>query len=157
MSFLGLKPTFFKNGTSFSLHSSYLQRNIHDGTDETAHFQRIKVYKRAARALGTNKPCSWRSTSLKTFAPTVISSVGDTDFQAIEKHAFKPPSPLQAPVHSGVVHFVHEDDQVFDSCRFGQHGVLSRLASFLEPRLELAFTRRNHLRDISEPSLKCLR
>lgn len=24
MSFLGLKPTFFKNGTSFSLHSSYL-------------------------------------------------------------------------------------------------------------------------------------
>lgn len=25
MSFLGLKPTFFRNGTSFSLHSSYLQ------------------------------------------------------------------------------------------------------------------------------------
>lgn len=24
MSFLGLKPTFFRNGTSFSLHSSYL-------------------------------------------------------------------------------------------------------------------------------------
>lgn len=26
MSFLGLKPTFFKNGTSFSLHSSYLSQ-----------------------------------------------------------------------------------------------------------------------------------
>lgn len=25
MSFLGLKPTFFRNGTSFSLHSSYLR------------------------------------------------------------------------------------------------------------------------------------
>lgn len=25
MSFLGLKPTFFRKGTSFSLHSSYLQ------------------------------------------------------------------------------------------------------------------------------------
>lgn len=24
MSFFGLKPTFFKNGTNFSLHSSYL-------------------------------------------------------------------------------------------------------------------------------------
>lgn len=27
MSFLGLKPTFFRNGTSFSLHSSYLQES----------------------------------------------------------------------------------------------------------------------------------
>lgn len=25
MSFLGLKPTFFRKGTSFSLHSSYLR------------------------------------------------------------------------------------------------------------------------------------
>ena len=27
MSFLGLKPTFLRNGTSFSLHSSYLQES----------------------------------------------------------------------------------------------------------------------------------
>lgn len=27
MSFFGLKPTFFRKGTSFSLHSSYLQKS----------------------------------------------------------------------------------------------------------------------------------
>lgn len=31
MSFLGLKPTFFRKGTSFSLHSSYLQGSSKDG------------------------------------------------------------------------------------------------------------------------------
>ncbi len=28
MSFFGLKPTFFRNGTNFSLHSSYLGENV---------------------------------------------------------------------------------------------------------------------------------
>lgn len=117
MSFLGLKPTFFKNGTSFSLHSSYLWRNVHD----------------------------------------VEKKIEDKDRISQLWYRKADPGPLQAPAHSGVVHFVHEDDQVFDSRRFGQHGVLSRLASFFKPRLKLAFTCWNHLRDISETSLKCPR
>lgn len=102
MSFLGLNPTFLRNGTSFSLHSSYLWRKVHEHWSHNL---------------------SWRRCTLLI------------------------PLPIQAPVHSGVVHFVHKDDQVFDSGCFGQHGVLSRLASFFKPCLKLAFTCWNHLRD----------
>lgn len=41
MSFLGLKPTFFKNGTSFSLHSSYLRVQ----KDETQTSSKMEEYK----------------------------------------------------------------------------------------------------------------
>lgn len=99
MSFLGLKPTFLRKGTSFSLHSSYLQggnakrqplcKLQNDAADETEQ--------------------------------------GDRVFS----------KPFQAPVHGGVVHLVDEDDEMFDSGRLRQHGVLPRLAALLKARLEL--------------------
>lgn len=54
-------------------------------------------------------------------------------------------SPFQAPVDGGVVHLVDEDDEVFDSSRLGQHGVLPRLASLLKACLKLSFSGRDHL------------
>lgn len=46
--------------------------------------------------------------------------------------------PFQAPVDSGVVHLVDENDEMFDSCCFSQHGVLPRLAALLKARLKLS-------------------
>lgn len=101
MSFLGLKPTFLRKGTSFSLHSSYLQHKY----DNDPNFKKKQ--------------------------------------QLVVQHAFS--KPFQAPVDGGVVHLVDENDEVFDSSRFGQHGVLSRLAALLKARLKLPLPGGNNL------------
>ena len=33
--------------------------------------------------------------------------------------------PSRVPFYSGIIHFINEDDQVFHSCCFCQHGMLS--------------------------------
>ena len=54
--------------------------------------------------------------------------------------------PLDLPAYCGVIHLVDDDDEFADTCRLHQHGVLARLASALETRLELASSRRNDLK-----------
>lgn len=46
-------------------------------------------------------------------------------------------APLETPVDGGVVHLVDQDDEMLDSCRLGQHGVLPRLAALFKARLKL--------------------
>lgn len=53
--------------------------------------------------------------------------------------------PFHAPVDSGVVHLVDENDQMFDSGCFCQHGVLPRLAALLKARLKLPLPGWNNL------------
>lgn len=54
-------------------------------------------------------------------------------------------SPLQTPVHCWIIHFVYKYNQMLYSSSFGQHGMLSRLASFLEARFKLALPCRDYL------------
>jgi hypothetical protein len=46
-------------------------------------------------------------------------------------------APLLRPADSGVVHLVDHDNEVLDTSRLCEHGVLSRLAALVEARLEL--------------------
>ena len=52
-----------------------------------------------------------------------------------------PYSPLQA--HRGVVHFIDTNNEGLDTGSLGQHGMLARLTSAVEPRLELTFAHRD--------------
>lgn len=107
MSFLGLKPTFFRKGTSFSLHSSYLQGSSeHSENNGPQH---------------TNTGSGERPPENKH---------GDASARCQS-------APLQAPVDGGVVHLVDQDDEMFDPSRLGQHGVLPRLAALFKARLKL--------------------
>lgn len=53
--------------------------------------------------------------------------------------------PIQAPVYCGIVHFVDEDYQVFDSSCFGQHGMLTGLTALFKACLKLTFSGRDNL------------
>lgn len=105
MSFFGLKPTFFRNGTNFSLHSSYLWgKCVFIGKGRTRY-----------------KDLNDRSQTLFNI-------------------------PIQTPVHSGIVHFVDEDYQMFDSSCFGQHGMLPCLTSLFKTGLKLTLSGRDDLK-----------
>lgn len=121
MSFLGLKPTFFRNGTSFSLHSSYLQ----EGNRSTWSFPQLE----------TNT----------TPANLTSSETRSNGWSRWRRRGRRPASPLQAPIDGGVVHLVDQDDEMLDSSRLSQHGVLPRLAALLKAGLKLTLPRRNHL------------
>lgn len=86
---------------------------------------------------------------------SVVKETGPTTF--CSRFCAPPPhdavhSPLDAPVDCGVVHLVDQDYQVLDAGRLGQHGVLPCLTALLEARLELAFPRRDDLRNKHIPS-----
>lgn len=53
--------------------------------------------------------------------------------------------PLQTPVDCWVIHFVYKYNQMLYSSSFGQHGMLSRLASFLKACFKLSFPCRDYL------------
>jgi hypothetical protein len=53
--------------------------------------------------------------------------------------------PFLVPVDGWVVHFVDEDDHVFDTGSLDQHGVLTGLTSSFKAGFELAFSGRNDL------------
>ena len=53
--------------------------------------------------------------------------------------------PLIAPIHCWVVHLINEHNQVFDACRLCQHGMFSRLSSFLKSSFKLSFPGRDYL------------
>jgi len=53
--------------------------------------------------------------------------------------------PLQTPVNCWVIHFVDKYNQMLYSSSFGQHGMLSCLASFLKACFKLSFPCRDYL------------
>ena len=53
--------------------------------------------------------------------------------------------PLLGPLDSMVIHFVDKNDQMLDSGRLGQHGMLSRLTPPLKARLKFTLPRRDDL------------
>ena len=61
--------------------------------------------------------------------------------------------PLLVPVDGRVVHFVDQDDEIFYSGGFDEHGVFAGLAAAFESRLEFALASRNHLKKEREKTL----
>lgn len=53
--------------------------------------------------------------------------------------------PLQAPVDRRIIHFIHQNNQVFYTSCFGQHGMFPCLSAFLKTSLKLTFPGRDHL------------
>lgn len=53
--------------------------------------------------------------------------------------------PLQTPVDCWIIHFVYKYNQMLYSSSFGQHGMLSCLASFLKACFKLSFPCRDYL------------
>lgn len=48
--------------------------------------------------------------------------------------------PFLIPVDSGVIHFVHKGNQMFNSRSLRQHGMFSGLSTSVESRFEFTFT-----------------
>lgn len=194
MSFFGLKPTFFRNGTSFSLHSSYLRIQTSttrvrlsyspEPAGQTGFVWQLFLLNcsivlnliNISWNLHQTKCCfhsifflhlEWHCeyvTLIGWWATRVHGRLANGDTcgslfnsentaEITSTWVFNIPfsSPLQAPVDCWVIHLVDQNNQVFDSSRFSQHGMLSCLPTFLKTSLKLAFSSRDYLQENKYP------
>ena len=61
-------------------------------------------------------------------------------------------SPFFVPIDGGIIHFVDEDDHIFDTGSLNQHGVFASLTSAFKAGFEFAFSGRNDLEKYNQNS-----